>query len=178
MARYVVLLRGINLARSRRVAMGDLRALLGELGYEDVATLLQSGNVVLSTTVKAAELPGRLEAELAEGLGMKIAVVVRSRAQLAKVVDADPLGDVADDPKRYLVTFFPDKPDPAAVRALLAEDFGPERVAAVGREIYAWHANGIQKSKLARAVGDKRFGTGGTARNWSTVTKLLDLASR
>jgi uncharacterized protein (DUF1697 family) len=177
MARYVVLLRGINLARSRRVAMSDLRALLGDLGYSDVVTHLQSGNVVLSTTAKAANLPGRLERELADGLGMEIPVVVRSRAQLAKVVAADPLGDVADDPKRYVVTFLSGPPDAQAVRALLAADHGAERVAAAGREIYTWHPHGIQKSKLARAVGDDRFGVVGTARNWNTVIKLLDLAS-
>jgi uncharacterized protein (DUF1697 family) len=178
MARYVVLLRGINLARSRRVAMADLRALLADRGYEDVVTHLQSGNVLLSTSVAAASLPARLEAELAEGLGMDIPVVVRSRAQVAKVVATDPFGDVAGDaPKLYMVTFFPDKPDAKAVKALLAEDFGAERVAASGREIYSWHPDGIQKSKLARAVGDRRLGPGGTGRNWNTVTKLLELAS-
>jgi uncharacterized protein (DUF1697 family) len=177
MARYVVLLRGINLARSRRVAMADLRAVLQARGYEDVVTHLQSGNVLLSTSEAASSLPARLESELADDLGMEIRVVVRSRAQLAKVVAADPFGDVADDPKRYVVTFFGDKPDAAAVKALLAEDFSPERVAASGREIYTWHPNGIQKSRLARAVGDRRLGPSGTARNWNTVTKLLELAS-
>lgn len=177
MVRYVVLLRGINLASSRRVAMGDLRALLEARGYEDVRTHLQSGNVVLSTSVKAADLPARLERELEEALGMQIAVVVRSRAQLAKVVAADPLGAVADDPKRYVVTFLSGPPDAAAVRGLLAQDFSPERVAASGRELYTWHPDGIQKSRLARAVGDDRFGTVGTARNWNTVTKLLELAA-
>jgi uncharacterized protein (DUF1697 family) len=177
MARYVVLLRGINLGSSRRVAMGGLRALLEELGYEDVRTHLQSGNVLLSTAAKAADLPARLERELEEALGMKIAVVVRSRAQLAKIVEADPLGDVADDPKRYVVTFLSGKPDAKAVRELVAQDFAPERVTASGREIHTWHPDGIQKSKLARAVGDDRFGVVGTARNWNTVTKLLELAS-
>jgi uncharacterized protein (DUF1697 family) len=177
MARHVVLLRGINLGPSRRVAMGDLRTLLTERGYEDVRTHLQSGNVVVSSPAKAADLPARLERELEEGLGMKIAVVVRSRAQLATIVEADPLRDVADDPKRYVVTFLSGTPDAAAVRELLAQDFSPERVTASGRELYTWHPNGIQKSKLARAVGDDRFGVVGTARNWNTVTKLLELAS-
>lgn len=178
MARYVVLLRGINLARSRRVAMADLREVLAACGYEDVATHLQSGNVLLSTAESATKLPDRLERELAEGLGMEIRVVVRSRAQLAKVVAEDPFGDVASAaPKLYMVTFFPAKPDATALRALLDEDFGDERVVASGREIYTWHPDGIQKSKLARAVGDKRLGPSGTARNWNTVTKLLELAS-
>jgi uncharacterized protein (DUF1697 family) len=157
--------------------MGDLRTLLAERGYEDVRTHLQSGNVVLSSAVKAAELAARLERELEDGLGMRIPVVVRSAAQLAKIVAADPLGDTAHDAKRYVVTFLSGTPDAAAVRDLLAQDFSPERVAASSREIYTWHPDGIQKSKLARAVGDDRFGVVGTARNWNTVTRLLELAT-
>src|SRR3954447_11527451 len=110
MARYVALLRRINLGATRRVSMPDLRALLTERGYQDVATLVQSGNVVLSTPVQAAELPPRLERELGDGVGLGIPVVVRARPQLAAVVEAAPFAGVATEPKRYYVTFFAAKP--------------------------------------------------------------------
>jgi uncharacterized protein (DUF1697 family) len=176
MARYVALLRGINLGATRRVSMPDLRALLTERGYQDVATLVQSGNVVLSTPVKAAELPARLEGELADAFGLDIPVLVRTRAQLAEVVEADPFAGVATEPKRYYVTFFAAKPPAAALKAVLDRDWGAEQVTARGREIYAWHPDGLQSSKLARAIGAERLGSG-TARNWNTVTGLLELAS-
>jgi uncharacterized protein (DUF1697 family) len=177
MAVHVALLRGINLGPSRRVAMADLRALLAEAGYGDVRTLLQSGNVVLSGTAKPEAVAAALETLLAERFGMDIPVVVRSRAQLAAVVQHSPLGDVAKDPKKYVVTFMSGKPDASFVRSIADGDHAPEQFAAHGRELYTWHPNGIQKSKLARLVGDKRLGVTATARNWATVTKLLEMAS-
>jgi uncharacterized protein (DUF1697 family) len=177
MAVHVALLRGINLGPARRVPMGELRQRLADAGYEDVKTLLQSGNVVLSDPAKPDALAARLEGQLGEWFGMEIPVVVRSRAQLAAVVERDPLGDVADEPKRYVVTFLSGKPDAAFVKKIAAEDLGDERFVAHGRELYTWHPNGIQKSKLARLTGDQRLGVTATARNWATVTKLLELAS-
>ena len=102
--------------------------------------------------------------------------MVRTRAELAAVVEGDPFADVADDPKRYQVSFLSAKPRAAAVRALEQAEIEPERVAVRGREIYAWHANGIQRSPLAKLLDDKRLGVTATARNWNTVTKLLALA--
>jgi uncharacterized protein (DUF1697 family) len=177
MAVHVALLRGINLGSSRRVAMADLRALLTEAGYDDVRTHLQSGNVVLSAGAKPEALAEALETLLAERFGMEIPVVVRSRAQLESVVQHDPLGDVADDPKKYVVTFLSGEPDASFVRTIADGDHDPERFAAHGHDLYTWHPNGIQKSKLARLVGDKRLGVTATARNWTTVTRLLEMAS-
>ena len=177
MAVHVALLRGINLGPNRRVAMADLRALLTEAGYGDVRTHLQSGNVVLSSTARPQALAATLETLLAERFGIEIPVVVRSHAQLAAVVKHDPLGDMADDPKKYVVTFLSGEPDASFVRSIADGDHAPERFAAHGQELYTWHPNGIQKSKLARLVGDKRLGVTPTARNWATVTKLLAMAS-
>jgi uncharacterized protein (DUF1697 family) len=175
-ARQIALLRGINLGSARRVAMADLRELLAERGYGDVKTHLQSGNVVLSSDLPPDRLAEELEQALAERLGLEIPVIVRTRDELAAVIERDPLGDVADDPKRYQVNFLSAEPDAEAVRALEAQDLAPERCVVSGREIYAWHANGIQKSPLAKLLTDGRLGVTATARNWNTVTNLLELA--
>jgi uncharacterized protein (DUF1697 family) len=176
MAVHIALLRGINLGPSRRVAMADLRTLLTDAGHGDVRTHLQSGNVVLRSDAEPDALARTLEQQLADGLGMAIPVVVRSRVQLAAVLKRNPLGAVATDPKRYLVSFLSGKPDPAFVREIAAMELEPERFAAHGRELYTWHPDGIQRSPLARLAGDGRLGVTATARNWNTVTKLLELA--
>jgi uncharacterized protein (DUF1697 family) len=178
MPRQVALLRGINLARNRRLGMGPLRELLGSLGYGDVQTLGQSGNVVLTSDATPDRLAGELERAIADGLGIDPKVVVRTRDELADVIARDPLGDVATEPRRYQVSFLSAAPDPAVVEELSAADVAPERIVIAGREIYAWHPNGIQRSPAAALLTDKRLGVIATARNWNTVTKLLELADR
>jgi uncharacterized protein (DUF1697 family) len=176
MATQIALLRGINLGPNRRIAMGELRKLLTDLGYGNVRTLLQSGNIVLDTRLGPEKLARTLERQIAEGTGVDPAVIVRSRDELAAVIERNPLREVADDPKRHTVYFLSGEPDAAAVRALEAEDVAPEAVAAAGREIYTWHPDGIQRSPLVKLVAKAPLGVTSTARNWNTVTKLLELA--
>lgn len=174
--RQVALLRGINLGARRRVSMPELRQLLGGLGYEDVRTLLQSGNIVLTASLRGDRLERALERQIAEGLGVETAVVVRTRDELAAVVAANPFADLVTDGRRLQVSFLAGDPDPAYVRELEAADLGEERVAVVGRELYAWHPGGIQRSALVKLITEKGLGTTATARNWNTVCKLLALA--
>jgi uncharacterized protein (DUF1697 family) len=176
MARQIALLRGINLGSHRRVSMGTLRELLVELGYGDVRTYLQSGNVVLTSSASPERLQRKLEQQIAKALGVEIQVVVRTRDELADVVERDPLAGVADNPKRYQVSFLSAEPDAGVVRELGRIDVAPERFVVSGREIYTWHPDGIQRSKLTTVLSDKRLGVTATARNWNTVTKLLTLA--
>lgn len=157
--------------------MPELRDLLEQAGHRDVRTLLQSGNVVLSSDRSPSDLTGELERQISAGVGFDVQVVVRSRAQLAKVVARDPLADVVTNPKRYQVSFLSGKPDPKAIKQATAAVVAPERFVHLGREIYAWHPEGVQRSKLAQMLADKRLGVSATARNWNTVTKLLELAS-
>lgn len=176
MPRQVALLRGINVGAHNRIGMAPLRELLTRLGHEDVRTLLQSGNVVLTADTTGAELERALETAIAAELGVEPRVMVRTADELAAVVAHDPFGDVADDPRRYQVSFLEAELDPEAARALEAADVAPERVAVHGREVYAWHANGIQRSPLVKLLDDKKLGVAATARNWRTVTKLRELA--
>jgi len=176
MPRQIALLRGINLGSRRRVAMGDLRDLLESLGYEDVKTYLRSGNVVLTSDLPDEKLGRELEKQIEAKLGVDPRVVVRTRDELADVLARDPFEDTADDPKRYQVTFLSAEPDPERVRKLAELDVEPEQFVVSGREIYAWHPEGLQRSKLASALTDERLGVTATARNWNTVTKLRALA--
>jgi uncharacterized protein (DUF1697 family) len=172
----VALLRGINVGSHNRIAMGELRELLAELGYVQARTLLQSGNVVLAADAQEDGLAEELERNITDRFGVHTPVILRTRSELAAVLALDPLGDIADDPKRYQVSFLSAVPTPEALRAIAAVDVAPERFEHVGREIYAWHPDGIHNSSLAKLLSDKRLGVTATARNWNTVAKLLELA--
>jgi len=175
MARQIALLRGINLGSRKRVAMPRLREVLEAAGHEDVATLVQSGNILLTSAKQPATLEREISKLVLDEFGVEAATVVRTRDELAEVIDRNPIPDGPSTPKLFQVTFFSDEPGAEAVAQLTAQDFGNERVEVIGREAYAWHPDGIQKSKLARELS-KALRSGGTARNWNTVTKLLELA--
>jgi uncharacterized protein (DUF1697 family) len=175
-ARLIVLLRGVNIGPRNRVPMPELRELLTEAGFDDVRTYVQSGNVVLSSAKPPAQVSRAVEREIAKAFGLDLAVVVRTRAELAKVVQRNPLGDIADNPKRYQVSFLGAKPNRAVLRKLEAAVVPPEQFVAVGREIYAWHPAGVARSKLWALLAGRDLGVAATARNWTTVTKLLALA--
>jgi uncharacterized protein (DUF1697 family) len=174
----VIMLRGINLGPTRRVPMAELRALFGDAGYADVRTYVQSGNIVLESGATPAELEREAAALITERFGFEVPVVARTARQLAAVVKLNPLGDVADNPKRYQVSFLTAKPAAGVVKSLQAAAVGGERVVAHGREIYAWHPEGVARSKLWNALAGKGLGPGvtATARNWTTVTTLLEMA--
>jgi uncharacterized protein (DUF1697 family) len=172
----IILLRGINLGARNRVAMPDLRELLTSAGFEHVRTYVQSGNVVLSSDLTPAGLASKCERHIAKGFGLDIDVVVRTRDELAEVVRRDPLGDVAANPKRYQVSFLSAEPDPEIVSGIERSVVAPERFVAIGREFYAWHPDGVGRSRLWTRLAGRRLGVTATARNWTTVTTLLEIA--
>jgi len=156
--------------------MRTLRELLVREGFEEVRTYLQSGNAVLSSDAAPDELGDTVRRAIASEFGLEIAVVVRSRDELADVVSGNPLGDVATDPKRYQVSFLSGELDEEVVRGLERLAVDGERLVASGRELYAWHPAGIARSRMWSAIASPRLPVASTARNWSTTTSLLELA--
>jgi uncharacterized protein (DUF1697 family) len=155
--------------------MAELRELLTGAGYEDVATYVQSGNIALTAAAKPAQLERELGALIEQRFGFAVPVVVRSRRQLQAVVDHDPISGAAQSPKRYQVTFLATKPPAAAVARLRELARESERIEFAGREIYTFHPDGVAGSKLSVAIVGKDLGAGATSRNWTTVTRLLEM---
>jgi uncharacterized protein (DUF1697 family) len=172
----VAFLRGINLGARNRIGMADLRAAVEELGYGDVQTHLQSGNVVFTADEKPDVTARRIQAALAERAGLDVHVLVRTSRELASVVERDPLREHVTDPRRYLVAFLSARPDRARLRELDPEAYAPERFHAAGREVYVWVPNGVHRARLTHALLERKLGVVATARNWNTVEKLLALA--
>jgi uncharacterized protein (DUF1697 family) len=174
--RYVVLLRGVNVGGHNKVPMTRLRELAVELGYTDVATYVQSGNLIVTAeTTQAVEVETAVAEALRRDLAVDVAVMVRSRAELAAVIEANPLGDVADDPARLLVNFLAAQPAAEKLEVLDRNEFAPERFEIGDRCIYQWFPAGVGRSKMAAAPWDRRLGVPGTGRNWRTVTTLLEM---
>ena len=175
--RYVVLLRGVNVGGRGKLPMARLRELMEGLGYTDVATLLQSGNAVFTSKEKSpAKVVKQLEAAIAEEFGFEVSVVIRTRDELAAAIQANPLPGAEETPSQFLVTFLSDVPEPKRLGEINPAAYLPDEFRVVGREIYARFPNGIRDSKLATVLGGPRLGVTPTARNWNTVTKLLELA--
>jgi uncharacterized protein (DUF1697 family) len=174
--RHVALIRGINVGRAKRVAMADLRALVEGLGYRDVRTLLNSGNVVFTAPGKTgATAAARIEKAMAAKLGVSARVTVLTAAELAAAVGRNPLAKLAHDPSRMLVTVLS---EPAARERLLAlarQDWAPDALALGKRVAYVWCDTGLLKSPLFIAVA-RALGDAATSRNWATMAKLKELA--
>lgn len=185
MRTHVALLRGMNVGRDRSVSTADLRELLTELGFGDVGSYVQSGNLAFSseepdpTTVAAG-----LEGAVVERLGVAFDVVVLTRDELAKVIEQNPYPNEPDPKLVHAVLRQRDPPsevlDGIALASRRAKEKGsPDEATLVGRTLYLHTPNGMGRSELAaqlaRAVRPGRGYEVGTARNWATVTRLLEL---
>ena len=168
----VALLRGINVGSANRISMADLRAIFEKLGYTDVTTLLQSGNVVFTSHRElgpAATIA--LEDELANTTGVRARILVLSAARFLEIARANPLVSIADNDSMLIVTFL-GEPAPASVTA--PSGIAPEVLEIGDGAIYQWCPLGLSKSIVPPAFFTK-LGAQATARNWRTVGKIAGL---
>jgi uncharacterized protein (DUF1697 family) len=185
MPTYVALLRGINVGGRSKVAMPALRELVSSLGHADVATYIQSGNVIFSSERSDLEALGsELEQAIADKLGVEPRVIVLSCGELAQAARQNPYKD-EQNPRAVHAIFLSDDPGTALVEAVAeaeqraAEKGARDSATVVGRTVYVHTPDGYGRSELAarlsRGAALKPIREGGTARNWATVTKLLEL---
>jgi uncharacterized protein (DUF1697 family) len=174
---YALFLRGINVGGRNKVAMAELRALIEAQGFEEAATLLQSGNAVFTGGARsAAALESQFEEAIARQLGVECACLVRTAAEWARLVAANPFpAEAKQDAAHLLVVMLKQAPAASAVSALRGAIRGRERVACAGRQLYAVYPDGIGNSKLTLPSIEKHLGTHGTGRNWNTVLKVAEL---
>ena len=175
----MALLRAVNVRGQNKVAMADLRAQLSRAGYEDVITYVQSGNVVLKTSVTPeSKLVADLERQIRKGFGLTVTVLVRTPDQLRQIRASDPFVKRGADTASLYVTVLATKPTAAQVKELASKNVGPDQAIVRGREVYLHCPGGYGRTKLNNSFFERQLGTKATTRNWNTVTKLLELASR
>jgi uncharacterized protein (DUF1697 family) len=173
---YVLLLRGVNLGGSTALSMPDLKTVLTGLGFTGVATVLRSGNAVFDA--ERAPEPAEIEAALAAEVGLRTRCLVRTEAQLRAVVDGHPFRDVADNGSRMQVYFLEANPTAAQLAEHDPVALDPDRVRVGDHAIYQWCPDGIAKAPALIPLLDRGWKVLGTARNWNTTTKLLDLLAQ
>jgi len=172
----IALLRGINVGTAKRIAMADLKKVVEKLGYGDVRTLLNSGNVVFTAPAAArGDSAARIEEAIAARFGFSARVTVFTAAELAAVVAEEPLSQLADNPSLYLVGFLNKPADGKLLQPLTRQKWTPGALALGRRVAYLWCPEGSLKSPLAIAA-NRALKDAVTVRNWATVTKLHALA--
>lgn len=177
MPRYVALLRGINVGGKNLVPMAELRALGAELGYENVHTLLQSGNVLFESAEASNEkLESKWAGAVSDQFGLKIDMVVRSAEEWKEAIEANPFPlEEGLNLSHFFAYFLQSKPEPEAIVAVLAFDRGPEKPCIFGKTLYCYYPDTVIDSKFTGAWIEKTLGVRATARNWNTVLKIAAL---
>jgi uncharacterized protein (DUF1697 family) len=172
---YVAFLRAINLGSRNKLAMPRLREIVEALPATDVSTYVQSGNVVFRCAVRSAKkVEQALEKALQDEAALDVRVMVRTPAQLAKLVESCPFASRCDDPTKLHVTFLGQKPEKARVDDIDREAFLPDEWAVDGQEIFLFCPDGYGRSKLSNAYFERKLKVAGTTRNWRTVTTLAE----
>jgi uncharacterized protein (DUF1697 family) len=175
MKTWIALLRGINVGGHNKIPMAELRTECEDLGFEDVATYIQSGNVVFRAAGGAHAVAEKLRQAIAARFGCEVPVVLRTVEALERVAGTNPFLEEGADPSRLHVGFLLEKPAPARLADLPAQPPGPEELRVVGAEVFLHYPEGMGTSKLTTAWLDRALGTTMTARNWRTVNKLVEM---
>ena len=178
MPTYIAMLRGINVSGHKIIKMDALRASLTKLGFNEVQTYLQSGNVIFKTASdSAAGVSGKIEQRILRDFGFVVPVLLRTAKELAKVVARNPfLKDPSLDQSRFHVSFLSGAPSKTACAELAPLITGAEQIHVAGREIYLYCPNGYGNSKISNVAIEKRLSLPATTRNWNTTKTLLTLA--
>jgi uncharacterized protein (DUF1697 family) len=156
--------------------MHGLRALLEELRHESVATYIQSGNAIFRSAAPRAAVSSGIEQAIGATFGLNVKVLLRTPAELAKIESANPfLGRESDLAKLHVVVL-DSAPARAAVGGLDPDRSPGDEFRVIGREIYLHYPHGAGRTKLTLDYFERRLGVSGTARNWKTLLKLLELA--
>ncbi|MFL5327547.1 MAG: DUF1697 domain-containing protein [Gemmataceae bacterium] len=171
-ATHIALLRGINVGKAKRISMADLRTLFEKLGFTDVKTLLNSGNVVFSSG--AAVTASDIEAAMTKKLGVSARVTVITAKELIRIVRSNSLVDRADDPSHLLVAVFNKPADQKRAEPLVKKNWSPEAFALGPRAAYLWCVPNVVDSPLGKAFA-RAAGDAATSRNWTTMLKLQAL---
>lgn len=176
----VSMLRGVNLGPHKRIKMDALRELYKSLGLNEPQTYVQSGNVLFKTSERSlAAIAKRIEEGIEATFGFHSDVILRTPAELESVIARNPFASRNGiEPGKLLVTFLAGDPTPEARAKVAAIQCDPEELLLDGRELFIYYPNGAGRSKLTPAIIERALRISGTARNWNSVTKMLEMAKQ
>jgi len=175
MESWIALLRGVNVGGHNMIPMAELRKACAEAGFRDVATYIQSGNVVFRAAGDAHGVADDLRGLIAERFGCDVPVVLRTVEALERVASANPFARQGVAEKELHVGFLLERPSASRLADLPEQPPGPEAFRVAGADVYLHYPQGLGTSKLTTAWLDRAFGTTITVRNWRTVNKLVEM---
>jgi uncharacterized protein (DUF1697 family) len=181
MESYVSFLRGVNMTGHNSIKMTDLRALFVKIGLTDAETFIQSGNVIFSKTgdIIPAALSVNIEQAILEKFNYIVPAMIRTHRELSDLFSLNPyLEETGFDPSKMAVIFLHEEPSAAQLQKVENVDYPPDRFKIIGKEIFIYCPNGFGRTKLYTNFFEKKMGVTGTARNWKTITTLLNLSSK
>jgi uncharacterized protein (DUF1697 family) len=180
MAVIISMLRAVNVGGHNKIKMDALRALYESLGFRDVQSYVQSGNVVFRTKERDLHaLTTRIQDRIEKRFGFRPGVVLRTRSELGDVIRRNPFAKRRDiEPNKFLVTFLASEPDAEALDKARTIKTAPEEVKFDGREVFIYFPNGMARPKISLPAIERALGTSGTGRNWNSVNKLLEIAEK
>ena len=178
MPTYIAMLRGINVGGHKKVPMERLRAMFEKLGFEQVATYIQSGNVVFDAAKHSPpDLSKKIEARILAEFGFPASVITRTVGELGKAIRNNPFPkESRTDPSKVYIAFLSQIPRADAVKKLEALATSSEQLRHSGQETYLYYRDGMGQAKLTGSVLEKVLSVTATARNWNTVNQLYQMA--
>jgi len=179
--RYISLLRGINVSGQKKIKMSDLESLYEKLGYQDVVTYIQSGNVIFNSDIKdRSKIIQNIENGITKKYKFHVPVTLRTRREISDIIKKCPFGsvDLALEGTKVLVTFLSAKPLKEKLALIKKYVAASEKIILMAKEIYLHCPNGYGKSKLSNAFLENKLGVVATTRNWKSVHKLYDLSGQ
>jgi uncharacterized protein (DUF1697 family) len=179
MKKYISLLRGINVSGQKKVKMADLKTLYESLGFTNVKTYIQSGNVIFESSISdVVKLKRNIEQKIERTFRFSVSVIIRSIEEFERIIRHNPFLDreSAGDATKFLVTFLSDQPEETMAKKVQQFAKEPESLVVRGKEIYLYCPDGYGKTKLSNSFLERKLKATATTRNWKTVKKLYELS--
>ena len=179
MSKKIAILRGINVGGKRKILMADLRQLFEKLGFSNIATYIQSGNVIFEATNRSTdiEMATEIEKAILEEYGFVVPVIVKSKEEIVRAVEYNPFyQDKEADIKALHLTFLKESPSSENLAKTATYDYSPDKFVIKDKSVFIFCEGKYHKSKLTNNFFEKKLKVAATTRNWKTVLKLLELS--
>ena len=172
----MALLRGINVSGHKKIKMPELKTMFENLGFTNVRTYIQSGNVVFESD-SGEDLESKISTKILNQFGFEVSVICRTSEEMKQVVKRNPFAETPGfEPEKLYVTFLQKTPSEEKLEVLQTLSFEPEKYSVSGREIYVYCTNGYGQTKLDNGLFERKLKVIGTTRNWRTINKLIEMS--
>ena len=181
MTRYISILRGINVGGKRKILMADLKKLYVDLGFSNVTTYIQSGNVIfeVNDVIDTIKIADKIEKSISQTYGFDVLVIVITVSELQRSIKSNPfLVSQGDEIERLCLTFLKNEPSKEKLDSIIGLDFQPDKFKIIDKDVFIYYAGKSRDSKLTNTFFELKLNVGATTRNWKTVSRLFELAQQ